>query len=250
MAWDRIYVVVQPMPAPGTVGTPYFTGQDVSQFIEQYERLCVRHHVTSIEKHQGLPEYCDYWIGMWIRSLPEFIASSWTELIRKLRAEYWADDYYRRMETRDFVEAFVRISIEQPGDLRHYIQDFTTILGKAVAAGNLTEQEKGWWFMRGLPIKYHRYAIEQTGAVVDEPRTLVFERLKEAVESRMVAIEGAERMDILPEEDALNIQLIQELRQQRNKLDRRREGRLLNPVGLVVYGGPPVQSPTTGQAVV
>ena len=35
-------------------------------------------------------------------------------------------------------------------------------------------------------------------------------------------------MDILPEEDALNVQLIQELRQQRDKLDRRREGRLLN----------------------
>jgi hypothetical protein len=41
----------------------------------------------------------------------------------------------------------------------------------------------------------------------------VFERLKEAVESRIVAVEGAERMDTLPEEDALNIQLIQELRQ-------------------------------------
>ena len=36
-AQDRIYVMVQPMPAPGTVGTPYFIGQDVSQFIEQYE---------------------------------------------------------------------------------------------------------------------------------------------------------------------------------------------------------------------
>ena len=38
-ARDRIYVIVQPMPAPGTAGTPYFTGQDVSQFIEQYKRL-------------------------------------------------------------------------------------------------------------------------------------------------------------------------------------------------------------------
>ena len=47
------------------------------------------------------------------------------------------------METRDFIEAFVQISAEQPGDLRHYVQDFTTISAKAVAAGNLTEQEKG-----------------------------------------------------------------------------------------------------------
>ena len=61
------------------------------------------------------------------------------ELIRKLRAKYRVDNYYRRMEIRDFMEAFVRISAEQLGDLRHYVHDFTTILGKAVAIGNLTK---------------------------------------------------------------------------------------------------------------
>ena len=87
-ARDKIYVVVQPMPAPGTVGTPYFIGQNVLQFIEQYKRLCARYHTTSIEKHQGLLEYCNYWIGVWIQSLPKFTAGDWTELVRKLRAEY------------------------------------------------------------------------------------------------------------------------------------------------------------------
>ena len=62
--------------------------------------------------------------------------------------------------------------------------------------------------MRGLPINYRRHVIEKTGAVVDEPGTLVFERLKEAVELRIVAVEGAKRIDILPEEDALNVQLM------------------------------------------
>ena len=59
--------------------------------------------------------------------------------------------------------------------------------------------------MRGLLTKYRRYVIEMIGAVADEPRTLVFERLKEAVELRIAAIEGAKRIDILLEEDALNI---------------------------------------------
>ena len=99
--------MIQPMPAPQSPGTPHFTGQNVSQFIEQYERLCARHHTTSIEKHQGLPEYCDYWIGMWIRSLPEFTAGNWTELVRKLRAEYRGSDHFREMETVEFLEAYV-----------------------------------------------------------------------------------------------------------------------------------------------
>ena len=59
--------------------------------------------------------------------------------------------------------------------------------------------------MRGLPTKYYRHAIEKIGAVADEPRTLIFKRLKEAIELRIVAIEGAKRIDILLEEDPLNI---------------------------------------------
>jgi hypothetical protein len=43
------------------------------------------------------------------------------------------------METRDFIEAFIRISIEQLSDLYYYVYDFTTILAKVVAAGNLIE---------------------------------------------------------------------------------------------------------------
>jgi hypothetical protein len=75
--------------------------------------------------------------------MPEFKHREWKGLVDCLRAEYRVDDYYRRMETRDFIEAFVRKSAEQPGDLRHYVHDFTTILAKAVAVGNLTKQEKG-----------------------------------------------------------------------------------------------------------
>ena len=96
------------------------------------------------------------------------------------------------METKDFVAAFVRKSAEQPGNLRDYVHDFTTYSAKAVAAGNLSDLERGQWFMRGLPIEYRRHAMEQTGAVADEPNTLVFERLKKAVELRITAAEGVE----------------------------------------------------------
>jgi len=90
------------------------------------------------------------------------------------------------------VEAFVRKSAGQLGELRHYMHNFTIYSAKAVAAGNLTKQKRGWWFMRGLPIKYCRHAIEKTGAVADEPSTFVFKRLRQAVLSWMTAVEGAE----------------------------------------------------------
>ena len=52
-----------------------------------------------------------------------------------------------------------------------------------------------------------------------------------------MAAENAERMAVLPEEDVLNVHLIQELRQQGNELDRRREGRLLDLVRSGVQKG-------------
>ena len=60
---DKVYIIAQPMLALGTLGTPYFMGQNVLQFIEQYKRLCIRHRVIDDEKHYRLPEYYDYWIG-------------------------------------------------------------------------------------------------------------------------------------------------------------------------------------------
>ena len=208
MQEHHVFVLTVAMPDPFRQGVPQFNGKNISRFIKDYEGMCRRYYVGEDRRLACLPNYCEDIYAEAIRMMPEFEEDDWSQLVTRLRAEYRADDYYRRMESRDFVEAFVRKSAEQPGELRHYLQDFTTISGKAVAAGNLTEQEKGWWFMRGLPIKYRRYAIEETGAIVDEPSTLVFERLKEAVELRIVAAENVKQMTVLLEEDVLNIQLI------------------------------------------
>ena len=57
--------MVQPMPAPGTVKTPYFVGQNISQFIKQYERLYAQYYVISKEeKLQSLPKYYNYQTGI------------------------------------------------------------------------------------------------------------------------------------------------------------------------------------------
>ena len=62
--------------------------------------------------------------------------------------------------------------------------------------------------------------MAETGADPDRRESFDFYQLLRAVESRIMAIENAERMAVLPEEEVLNVQLIQELRQQRNELNR------------------------------
>jgi len=43
--------MVQPMLALGIIKTPYFIGQNVLQFIEQYKRLYTQYCVMSEKKH-------------------------------------------------------------------------------------------------------------------------------------------------------------------------------------------------------
>ena len=65
--------------------------------------------------------------------------------------------------------------------------------------------------MQGLPIKYCRHTIKQTGAIADRPSTLIFKKLKEAVKLRIIATENTKQIAVFLEEDVLNTQLIQEL---------------------------------------
>ena len=147
------------------------------------------------------------------------------------------------MESRDFIETFIWKSAEQPGSLCYYVHDFTIYSAKAVTAGNLTEQEWGWWFVHRLPIEYCRHAIKKTGAVADKPSTFVFRRLKQAVELKIRTAEDAKQMTAFLEEDAQNIQLVQELWQQKDELNCRKNGRFFDLIGPAVHRGASVQPP-------
>jgi len=108
---------------------------------------------------------------------------------------------------------------------------------RVTEAGNLENSERGYLFTKGLPFEYRRHAIAKTGADPDRQKSFDFYQLQRAVESKITATENAERMTILPYGNTQEMQLVQELRQQGDKLNRKREGRLLDPVGPIVHGG-------------
>ena len=95
------------MPDPFRQGVPRFNGKNISRFIKDYEGMCRRYYVGEERRLACLPDYCKGLYAEAIQMMPEFEQNDWGRLVIRLRAEYRADDYYRRMETRDFVEAFV-----------------------------------------------------------------------------------------------------------------------------------------------
>ena len=91
---------------------------------------------------------------MWIRSLPKFTAGNWTELVRKLRAEYRGSNCFRQLEMVEFLEAYVRQYISNPPSVREYYRQFTLISQRVTEAGNLENGKQGYWFAKGLPLEY------------------------------------------------------------------------------------------------
>ena len=64
---------------------------------------------------------------MWIQSLPEFTAGDWTELVKKLRAEYRGSDHFRQLEMVEFLEAYVKQCSKDPPSIREYCRQFSMI---------------------------------------------------------------------------------------------------------------------------
>ena len=51
------------MPYPGTPGTPFFEGSNVTDFLDRYEQMCTDFRVEAKEKIKRLLWYCEMFIG-------------------------------------------------------------------------------------------------------------------------------------------------------------------------------------------
>jgi len=71
------------------------------------------------------------------------------------------------METVEFLEAYVRQYRDSPPSVREYCRQFELISQKVTDAGNLENGQRGYWFAKGLPLKYQRHTIAKTGADPD-----------------------------------------------------------------------------------
>ncbi len=57
-----------PMPVPGSEDMPYFSGANITEFIERFEELCDEYQV--VNKKAKLPRYCDSARREIVKSLP------------------------------------------------------------------------------------------------------------------------------------------------------------------------------------
>lgn len=59
------------MPYPGTPGTPFFEGSNITDFLNRYDQMCTDFLVEAKEKIKRLPWYCEIFIGKYIESVTQ-----------------------------------------------------------------------------------------------------------------------------------------------------------------------------------
>ena len=73
---------IMAMPYPGTPGTPFFDGRNVTDFLDRFSDLCDDYKLSNSEKMQRLPRYCDMRIGQTIETIKEWNRSWTTKWLR------------------------------------------------------------------------------------------------------------------------------------------------------------------------
>ena len=139
------------MPGPGTMGAPYFDGQNITDFLNRYEDLCYDFRLSEAEKVRRLPRYCEIIIAQSIEIIEHWIKRDWTRLRKTLLEEYKQNDIAQEMHSRRFLEAYKNKHRDPSDDIRQYCRRFRAVSDNLFKAKKIDETTRVTWFIQGLP---------------------------------------------------------------------------------------------------
>ena len=145
------------MPAPRTKFAPKkFTGHytEIEDFLETYERLCVRYNVTSgRDRCHTIRQYCSRNVVQVIEGLQGFNSNNWAMLKEEMKNLYDAERNEKRYTSKDlkkFVKKHSSKKITTKSVFKEYQRSFMTIGGWLRAKDKITETKQAKYFMRGI----------------------------------------------------------------------------------------------------
>ncbi|EFW13398.1 conserved hypothetical protein [Coccidioides posadasii str. Silveira] len=129
-----------PMPSPGTANAPWFDSRDATLFIERFYQMCKDHGMKTLE---------DYKEG------------NWEVFSKEIIHEFHDQDITYKIHHQNYLQAITKKPHAWDGNIRTYIQEYTTITSTVQANGRLDEFTKVSWFLQGLPEKLQNKVIDK-----------------------------------------------------------------------------------------
>lgn len=167
------------MPFPGTPGTPFFDGRNVTDFLDRFSDLCTDYKLSDAEKMRRLPRYCDMRIGLLIETIQEWRERNWEKFREELREEYESEDQAQTYYSREFLETFKDRTCSEDEDLRQFCRQYAQISGELSKRSQLDNYTRILWFVQGLPAFVRAKLFFRSGLDLDDPATMNFDALLE-----------------------------------------------------------------------
>jgi hypothetical protein len=196
------------MPQPGTIGAPWFTGTNVSDFLSEFDSICDDAHLTDTARVSRVPRYCFPEISRYLKGMPEWEDGNWDALKAVMQKEWEAADDFQRTRTLAFLEVLKNQDREHvpTTDIRHYCRQFKQSAAYLRKVEQISEYQASTWFLQGLPRAIAVKVVHNMRLDIDKPKDMklddmykcVLECCEEAVKfQRMYKPDNSEAMEAL-----------------------------------------------------
>lgn len=168
------------MPAPRTVGAPYFNGNNVTEFLETMEYLFEDAVIVDgRQRVMRMARYCEDSIAGYIKGLDYYRDGEWEKMKGVLRSQFKRHDDVQIRQTTNFLIQLRDRKQDKNDDLGSYCRQFSAVSGLLVKEGELSKKDEVEWFIRGLPTHLRRKAYK--AAKKEGEKLPDFERVKSFV---------------------------------------------------------------------
>ena len=125
----------------------------VEHFVEDYRKACAKAHIVDdARKCERMLQYCKTKVADMIETLPSYHARDFEALIRDLY--YFLEEEeepFSFSKLRAFVKKYHNKRMDSTKQLKHYNIKYLKLVGKAVSAHRMSEEDYDLYFWSGLP---------------------------------------------------------------------------------------------------
>jgi hypothetical protein len=171
------------IPQPGTVGAPWFTGTNVTDFLSEFDSICDDAHLSEAARAARVHRYCIPEIGRYLKGMPEWEDGQWDALKAVMRKEWEGTDDFQRTRTLAFLEALK--NLDRDGvpvhEIRQYGRQFKQSASYLLKADQISEYQASMWFIQGLPRSMATRAVREGKLDFERPAQISIQSLYDNV---------------------------------------------------------------------
>lgn len=188
------------LPAYPANSVPTFDGNNVTSFLEEYENMTKYYNFTDQMRIERLTAHCSERQRHIIQASDEYskacIDFKWSDLRASLRDLFRTNDRYQQEERAEYFEHWLAECQKREGlSIPDYLQDFKIRSKRCIEAGTIEEDRRGFYLVKGLPLRHATKILEKFGYESSKPRTFNYKKIHDNLVKRYKVEEEAKMLN-------------------------------------------------------